>query len=104
MVGFWGNYGGNVNTDLVAVATMTRDGNYDYATHSTKWDDTPQTIPNSLYLAGQPSWWSNSVPFPPIGSDLSPMVSTIPAELRFAAMGSRSSLPMPPGAPKVVNP
>jgi hypothetical protein len=87
ILGYYGDYGGTDSTDLMTQATLTRDGNYDYATHSTKWDDTPQTIPTSLYLAAQPSWWSNSVPFPPIGSDLTPMVSAIPAQLRFAAMG-----------------
>ena len=46
---------------------------------------TNRTLPNSLYLTSQPSWWSNTVPWPPIGSDLSPMTNKLPAQLAFEA-------------------
>ena len=73
--------------DSQTVATLWRNGNFDYASNSITWDGSGAvTLPTSLYLPSQPSWWSNSVPFPPIGSDLTPMVSAIPAQLRFAAM------------------
>jgi len=98
------------NPDPLTVTSLTRDGNYDYATMTaTNWTDTPQTIPTSLYLTSKPAWWSNSVPWPSIGSDLTPMVGTIPAQLRFAAMTaptdpppSQGSVPAPPSVLKVM--
>jgi len=109
LLGYFGDYGGTSYQDPMTVTSLTRDGNYDYATHSVKWDDTPQTLPASLYLMAKPAWWSNSVPFPPIGSDLTPMVGTIPAQLRFAAMTaptdpppSQGSVPAPPSVLKVM--
>ena len=48
---------------------------------------TASTDTNSQYTGyvhgNAPSWWSNNVPWPPIGSDLSPMVSKLPAQLRY---------------------
>jgi hypothetical protein len=94
-------FGGTVGDDIQTLTSLWRNGDYDYATHSTVWDGNGAvTLPNSLYLAGKPSWWSNSVPWPPIGSDLTPMVSAIPAQLRFAMlMGTLtkdSPVPAPP--------
>jgi hypothetical protein len=77
-----------------ARSTLLRHGNWDESTDSVKWcddsgepgcqgGDASQTIPNSLYLAVKPSWWCNETPWPPIGSDLSPMVSDIPAKIRY---------------------
>ena len=106
--------------DSQVFTTMLRHGNFDYSTGTTKWcNDSGETgcqggdgshaIPNSLYLAGKPSWWCKETPWPPIGPDLSPMVSDIPAKRRFeglacTASGSSSSgpsgafaLPLPPG-------
>ncbi len=46
---------------------------------------TNRTMLPSLYISGQPSWWTNwgAVVWPPIGSDLSPMTSKLPAQLSF---------------------
>ncbi len=65
-------------------ATIIRHGNYDYASNSTVWDPTilDHTIPDSLYLAGKPSWWG-ALAWPPMGPDRTPMVNQIPAECRF---------------------
>lgn len=67
----------------VAVTSLFRTGNYDYASHSTKWD--PQTtnhaLPASLYTC-KPRWWPASSPWPWVGPDLMPMVGTLPAKAR----------------------
>jgi hypothetical protein len=59
-------------------------GNYDYASDSTKWDPSisDHVLPNSYYLPGKPAWWG-TMPWPPIGPDLNPMVNKIPAQVRF---------------------
>lgn len=81
--------------------SLLRAGNYDYATGGTNWDSgiAVQTIPNSLYLSGKPSWWDSS-PWPPIGPDLTPMVGTIPAQLRYRGLkrglSASSDRPSPP--------
>jgi hypothetical protein len=41
-------------------------------------------LPPSLYLAGKPSWFG-SVAWPPIGPEVSGMVSPLPAQLCFEA-------------------
>jgi len=73
--------GGTVVTDTNSAWTSYRHGNYDYVTDSTIWATTNDnhTLPTSLYLSGKPSWWG-ALAWPPIGSDLSPRVSAIPAE------------------------
>jgi hypothetical protein len=62
-------------------------GNYDYFHNSVFWNSNGvQTIPISLaYPNGPPFWWNSSgtLPWPSIGSDLSPMVGLIPAEMRY---------------------
>ena len=100
LLGFFGNYGGTNNADPLAVTSLLCDGNYDYATHSTQWDiNGAATLPASLYLTSQPSWWNNSVPWPAIGSDLTPMVSKLPAQLWLETMlnNSLSTLSPPKG-------
>ena len=97
--------------DLNVKSTVIRHGNYDYATKSTvnfdrtggqakqpgivwETDDSRGTgvdfsdheIPKSYYLQDKPAWWPPNVPWPPIGPDKQPMVSAIPAEIRFSAL------------------
>ena len=97
--------------DLNVENTIIRHGNYDYATRTSvnfdhtggnakepgvvwETDDSRGTgvdfadhdIPKSYYLAGKPGWWPAGVPWPPIGPDKEPMVSPIPAEIRFQAI------------------
>lgn len=71
----------------VAATSLFRTGNYDYVTHSTKWDpsSTSQTLPPSLYTC-KPRWWPSSSPWPWVGPDQSPMVGTLPAKARSDAM------------------
>jgi hypothetical protein len=78
--------------DPLTFSTMMRWGNYDTVNAATRWNSTeaapasvpyinanfttsyfnslPQTLPNSFYLSSKPSWW-RSMPFPPIGPDVS---------------------------------
>jgi hypothetical protein len=68
-------------------------GNFDYITGTTIWASTnaDHVLPNSLYLNSKPSWYGTNR-WPTIGSDLSPLVSYIPAQTRWYG----SSAPTPP--------
>jgi hypothetical protein len=94
----WENgYGTDFDTRVLPSTLIT--GNYDYCTLSTIWDGNgAQTLPASLYLSGQPSWWTNwgVTPFPPIGSDVGGMTNAIPAQLRFYLLTHPSTTLMPP--------
>lgn len=75
--------------DLKVWQTVLRHGNFDYKTKSVIWNSDPQypvldqTLPNSLLYDVKPAWWPINVIWPPIGSDLNPIVSKIPAQLRY---------------------
>jgi hypothetical protein len=64
--------------------TVYRHGNFDYITNTTKWETSnpDHTIPASLYLSSKPAFFGSN-PWPAIGSDLTPMVSKLPAQIRF---------------------
>jgi len=49
------------------------------------WTLPLQTIPDSLFLSAKPAWFG-SVPWPPIGPDVSGRVNKIPAQLRYEAL------------------
>jgi hypothetical protein len=97
--------------DLNVKNTVIRHGNYDYGdktsvnadrgggnhkvagivwelddSRGTGVDFADHNIPNSYYLNEKPEWWPAGVSWPPIGPDRKPMVSALPAELRFKAM------------------
>ncbi len=74
----WGPY------DPRVVTTLVRHGNYDCVTQSVMWapNSTDHTIPLSLYLSSKPLWFG-SVPFPPIGPDVSGYVNKIPAQVCY---------------------
>jgi hypothetical protein len=59
-------------------------GNYDYASDSVKWDPSiaDHVLPASLYLSAKPAWWG-TMPWPPIGPDVTPMANKIPALVRY---------------------
>jgi hypothetical protein len=78
---------GDNTIDPQVRATLLRHGNYDYMTSMTHWESTiaDHTIPASLYLGGKPAFFGSRA-WPPIGPDLTPMVSPIPAAERFAGM------------------
>lgn len=64
--------------------TLLRHGNWDSVTNGIVWDTgiSDHVIPNSYYLASKPSFFG-SCPWPPIGTDLNPMVGTLPAKARY---------------------
>ena len=83
-----------------SLTTTLRDGNFDYVTHSVKWDRTPQLIPNSLYLTAKPAFFG-TVPWPWVDS-IGPMkLVQLPARQRFETWFARRSRfgPQPPGVP-----
>ena len=79
--------------DPLAFNTLMRWGNYDTVNNAVRWNSTEaspgavayvnanftssyfsslaHTLPNSLYYSSQPSWWTSSVSWPPIGPDVS---------------------------------
>jgi hypothetical protein len=67
----------------VSTTTFVRHGNHDYFNKSVVWDSTiaNHTIPVSLYRTSKPAFFGN-LPWPWAGSDLSPMVGTLPAKVR----------------------
>ncbi len=73
-------------TDLSAT-TLWWQGNFDTVNGKVLWNPaiTTQTLPASLYYASQPAWWPAGTPWPWVGSDLSPMVGELPAQVASAA-------------------
>lgn len=75
----------SLSGDPLTVSTLMRWGNYDTVTNSVKWDSSEvpsglsqyanpvpadHNLPASLYLSIKPSWWPGSIPWPPIGPDV----------------------------------
>jgi hypothetical protein len=77
--------GASAIEDTLVKDRLLRHGNFDYVTNSTQWDASisDRNLPASLYHTGKPAFFG-SVAWPPIGPDRSPMVSKIPAELRYS--------------------
>lgn len=73
--------------DANVAATLLRHGNYDYVNNDVVWDPAiaERTLPPSLYLTSRPAWFG-SVPFPPIGPDVTGLAEKIPAQLRYENM------------------
>jgi hypothetical protein len=72
-------------SDGLVKGTLLRWGNYDVVTNAVQWNaaEVPsglgqyknpvpaaQSVPPSYYLAGQPGWWPTTIPWPPIGPDV----------------------------------
>jgi hypothetical protein len=76
----------NARADPKVLATVLRDGNYDYATGEVRWaDGVAKAIPDSLYLTGKPAFFG-SAPWPwvdPLGAT---KIHSLPARLRFDAL------------------
>src|ERR1700736_6660201 len=51
----------NMYPDPTVLATVIRDGNYDFLTNSQRWHNTPGgfVIPNSMYLTSKPAFFAN---------------------------------------------
>jgi hypothetical protein len=76
--------GRTIGHDPDVAATLLRHGNYDYVNSAVSWDPSvaDRSLPDSLYLNSQPSWWGG-LDWPPIGPDRTPMTGQIPAGYRF---------------------
>lgn len=85
-IGFWDTDCGMTSYDYGVFSTILIHGNYDYATHSQRWDESilDHDIPASLYLTNPPAWFGN-LHWPPI-EPTNPAAATptsIPAGYRF---------------------
>ena len=63
-------------------ATILREGNFDYATNTVKWDAAAQTIPDSLYLTSKPAFFGNNT-WPWVDPTGTTKLYTLPARFRF---------------------
>jgi hypothetical protein len=70
--------------DPQVVSTTVRQGNFDYKTNTVNWDTSPQTLPNSLYLASKPPFFYNN-PWPWVNPTGTPKLYTLPARSRYDA-------------------
>src|SRR5262249_32719363 len=71
--------------DPQTLATVIRDGNYDFLTNSQRWHTTPAgfTIPNSMYLAAKPGFFGSN-PWPWV-DPATGTIYTLPAKARYDA-------------------
>ncbi len=116
--------GATAGFDALTGSTLFRWGNWDVVTNATRWcgnsgstgwattcsstSEVPtglslyantvpatETLPDSMYLSGRPSWWSKSIHWPPIGPDVtggdvasvSRHANKIPAQRCYERMG-----------------
>lgn len=71
--------------DPKVLATVLRDGNFDYVTSSVRWDRRPRTLPASLYLTAKPAFFGDE-PWPwvdPLGER---KLGALPARRRAGAV------------------
>ena len=73
----------------VAWTSLWWTGNFDTVSNRVVWNPSiaTHTVPPSLYLAAKPAWWPAGSAWPWAGSDLTPMVGTLPAKARSDKMG-----------------
>jgi hypothetical protein len=89
-LGYPANNCNSLVSDPDVLSTLLRYGNYDYY-HDCTWDDTNSEcttvddIPDSYYLDEKPDWFG-SVPWPPMGPDVSGHVNDIPAKIRYETL------------------
>jgi hypothetical protein len=71
--------------DPQTIATVIRDGNYDFVTNSQRWHNTPGgfTIPGSMYLTAKPAFFGSN-PWPWVDPTTG-TIYTLPAKARFDA-------------------
>ncbi len=70
--------------DSKVLTTLIRHGNYDYYNKAPIWDSgiSSHTLPDSLKYSSKPSYFG-TLQWPPIGPDVSGLVTSIPAEARW---------------------
>ena len=74
-----------MNPDQKTLATVIRDGNYDFLTNSQRWHTTPAgfAIPNSMYLTSTPAFFGSN-PWPWVNPATGAQTA-LPAKARFDA-------------------
>ena len=72
--------------DSKVLTTLIRHGNYDYYNKATIWDSgiSSHALPESLKYSSKPSYFG-AAQWPPIGPDVSGLVTAIPSEARWNA-------------------
>jgi hypothetical protein len=86
-LGYPSDCGIDTITDPQVKETILRHGNFDYFSNATVWDPaiTERSLPPSLFRSGKPDYFGD-VPWPPIGPDVTDLVSDIPAKIRFDSL------------------
>jgi hypothetical protein len=76
----------NVYPDPAVESTLLRHGNYDYYNRDVIWDSgiSSRAIPDSLFYPSKPAFFG-SLQWPPIGPDVSGLVTNTPAKARWNA-------------------
>ena len=71
-------------------STVVRDGNFDYLTNQVQWDQSPVTLPPSLYLRGKPAFFGSAL-WPWVNPTGGTKLGVLPARRRFdKALGTTS--------------
>jgi hypothetical protein len=87
-VGDNANHNGMGMSD-VAYTSLWSHANYDTVNRAVVFNPSiaPRVLPASLYLSARPAWWPPGTAWPWAGSDLSPMVGSLPAKARSDLLG-----------------
>jgi len=87
-VGDNANHNGMGMSD-VAYSSLWWHANYDTVNRAVVFNPSiaPRVLPASLYLSARPAWWPPGTAWPWVGSDLSPMVGSLPAKARSDLLG-----------------
>jgi PKD repeat protein len=98
-IGYFSEASSGMPSDTMAASTMIRHGNYNYISRTTDWDPAipDRVLPSSYFLTEKPAWFG-TITWPPIGPDLTTMVTEIPAKQRYAAGQYFAAAPGAPSA------
>jgi len=82
-------YFGSSSKSDVSYTSLWAHGNYDTVSAGVVWNPSIATheIPASLYRSTKPGWWPADSAWPWAGSDLTPMVGSLPAKTRSDLLG-----------------
>jgi hypothetical protein len=89
----------SMHADPKTLATVVRDGNWDFVTRSVRWHNTAAgfVVPNSLYLSGKPAFFG-SYRWPWVDAS-SGTTYTLPAKARYDSGVFTDPITSPPAAP-----
>jgi hypothetical protein len=77
----------------ISVTTLRWHGNFDTVNGTTMWNSSIsiKTLPASLYYKSKPAWWPAAMSWPWVGPDISPMVSTLQAQVTSSKFNYKTS-------------